>query len=445
MRRLVIPWPGRLAIQFGAALALAMLAMGVLAFLVAEARVSGRIDRALDHHVEKFLRAGAHGRAVSDAELIARIHAWQRRKMLSERTYLLYDRSGRMLAGELDLAPPPPGLSDQAFLGGGKSLQKGRVAAVRLPSGSLFAVVQSSEASAALRRLLPPLVAAIVAAALVVGLVATYLFAHLTARRLAETQAAADAIAAGDLTRRIATDRLDGVFAAQAQSLNQMLDRMEDMVNAQRQFASNLAHDLRTPLTRLRGLLAGEDAGSARLLDRAERECRSIIAIFDALLRLSEIEAGRHPTALAPLALGPVIEDVAETMEPVIADAGSRLELGELASAEIRADTGLVQQLLVNLLENVALHTPADTRATIALAREGGEAVITIADNGPGIAGTDRDRVLRPFERAATQARPGSGLGLAIAQAIMRFHHGSLELADNRPGLAVRLRFPLPA
>jgi signal transduction histidine kinase len=141
------------------------------------------------------------------------------------------------------------------------------------------------------------------------------------------------------------------VFAAQAQSLNQMLDRMEDMVNAQRQFASNLAHDLRTPLTRLRGLLAGEDAGSARLLDRAERECRSIIAIFDALLRLSEIEAGRHPTALAPLALGPVIEDVAETMEPVIADAGSRLELGELASAEIRADTGLVQQLLVNLLE----------------------------------------------------------------------------------------------
>jgi hypothetical protein len=80
VRRLVIPWPGRLAIQFGAALALAMLAMGVLAFLVAEARVSGRIDRALDHHVEKFLRAGAHGGAVSDAELIARIHAWQRRR-----------------------------------------------------------------------------------------------------------------------------------------------------------------------------------------------------------------------------------------------------------------------------------------------------------------------------------------------------------------------------
>jgi signal transduction histidine kinase len=327
-----------------------------------------------------------------------------------------------MLAGELDLAPPPPGLSDQAFLGAANRC-KGRVAAVRLPSGSLFAVVQSSEASAALRRLLPPLVAAIVAAALGVGLVATYLFAHLTAKRLAETQAAADAIAAGDLTRRIATDRLDGVFAAQAQSLNQMLDRMEDMVNAQRQFASHLAHDLRTPLTRLRGLLAGEDAGSARLLDRAERECRSIIAIFDALLRLSEIEAGRHPTALAPLALGPVIEDVAETMEPVIADAGSRLELGELASAEIRADTGLVQQLLVNLLENVALHTPSDTRATIALAREGGEAVITIADNGPGIAAPTATAWCA-LSNARRPARPGSGLGLAIAQAIMRFHHG---------------------
>jgi signal transduction histidine kinase len=110
-----------------------------------------------------------------------------------------------------------------------------------------------------------------------------------------------------------------------------MLDRMEQMMRSQRQFASHLAHDLRTPLTRLRGLLQADashtDTAGRQLLDKAERECRSIISIFDALLRLSEIEAGRHPTAMAPLALDEVILDVAETMEPVIADAGSHLAL----------------------------------------------------------------------------------------------------------------------
>jgi signal transduction histidine kinase len=137
-------------------------------------------------------------------------------------------------------------------------------------------------------------VAAIFVSALLVGLAATILFARLTARRLAETQAAADAIAQGDLTRRIPSDRLDGMFAVQAESLNRMLDRMEDMVNAQRQFSSHLAHDLRTPLTRLRGLLTAEtaEADRVRLLERAERECASIITIFDALLRLAEIETG---------------------------------------------------------------------------------------------------------------------------------------------------------
>jgi signal transduction histidine kinase len=113
----------------------------------------------------------------------------------------------------------------------------------------------------------------------------------------------------------------------------------------------------------------------------------------------------------------------------------------------VMADPGLVQQLLVNLLDNIALHTPAGTRASVALAVEHEQATITIADNGPGIVPPDRERVVRPFERGHDTLRRdntmGSGLGLAIAQAIMRFHNGALELADNRPGLMVRLRFPV--
>jgi signal transduction histidine kinase len=235
---------------------------------------------------------------------------------------------------------------------------------------------------------------------------------------------------------------LDGIFAHQADSLNHMLDRMAQMAGSQRQFASHLAHDLRTPLTRLQDLL--QDTADAAQMDKARRECGSIIAIFEALLRLSEIEAGRRPTAMTPLALDEMIADVAETMEPVIADAGSHLACLHSAPATVLADAGLVQQLLVNLLDNVALHTPAGTQASMALTRGEHEAVITIADNGPGIAPDQHARVIHPFERGETRTS-GSGLGLAIAQAIMRFHNGTLELIDNRPGLAVCLRFPMSA
>lgn len=439
------PGPGRLAVQSGAAFALAMLAVGVLTFLVVQARVDHRIDAALEYHVSKYLRP-ADGHPASDADVIARIHEWQKRKLLSERTYLFYDPAGRMVAGRLDLAAPRPGFSDVSFKGGGIKPQKGRALAARLPSGSLLVVVQSSETAAALRKLLPPVVGAIFVSALIVGLGATWLFARLTARRLGATLAAADAIAGSDLSPRIASEGLDGMFRVQAESLNRMLDRMEDMVKAQRQFASNLAHDLRTPLTRLRSLLAeggAQPEERAGLIGRAERECASIIAIFDALLRLAEIESGRHPSALRVLPLADMLEDIAETMEPVIADAGGCLDIQRLDPVWVRGDADLFNQLIVNLLENVATHTPAGTYATLSLERCGDSALIAIGDNGPGLPGADRDRVLLPFERGrGVGARRGNGLGLAIAQAIVRFHEGSLELADNAPGLQVRISLP---
>jgi signal transduction histidine kinase len=310
----------------------------------------------------------------------------------------------------------------------------------------MFVIVQHSEAAAGLHALLPIVVLAISFTALVMGVSATLLFARLTANRLAETQSTADAIAAGDLSHRIPTARLDGMFAVQAESLNRMLDRMEELVRAQSLFSSNLAHDLRTPLTRLRTMLAGGSADGpvpSTMFERAERECASIISIFDALLRLAEIETGRHPSAMGLLALRPLIEDVADTMDPVIADHGGRLEVGRLDNVSILGDPDLINQLLINLLENVAAHTPAGTSARLSLERDGDGAVITIRDDGPGLPFGDLARVTQPFERGTTaSAGRGSGLGLAIAQAIVRFHRGRLDLANAAPGLEVRIRIP---
>jgi signal transduction histidine kinase len=434
-------WPGagRIFFMIGGVFALAMMAMGALVFVVAERAVALHIDADLMHHEAKFLRV-TPGRAITSDDVVARIRDWQLRKITSERTYSLFAPDGRQIAGRLHLRPPP-GLSDVLFLGGGRTWQRGRALAQRLPDGSLFVIVQHSEAVAGLRALLPNLVLGAFVAALAAGLCATWFFAHLTARRLAATGATADAIAAaGDLSRRVPMDGLDGMFARQAESLNRMLDRMESLVDTQRHFASALAHDLRTPLTRLNTMLSSP---GAERNEAAERECAGIIAIFDALLRLAEIEGGRHGGAMVDLALDTLVEDVAETMEPVIADAGGTLVTGPLEPVAIRGDAGLITQLLVNLLQNVATHTPTGTSARLSLRRVDDHVELLLQDNGPGLPRTDCNRVLRPLERGnAAIERRGSGLGLSIAQAIVRFHQGRLELGDNGPGLQVRVAFP---
>lgn len=441
-------WPGagRIFFLFGGVFALAMVLMGSIVFVVVERTVSLHIDDDLRHHEGKFVRL-ASGRAATSAEVAARIRDWQARKITSERTYSLFAPDGRLVAGRLNLRPQP-GLSDVLFLGGGRTWQRGRALTDRLPDGSLFVIVQHSETAASLRALLLPLVLATFVTALAAGLGATWLFANLTSRRLAATGATADAIAAaGDLARRVPMDGLDGMFARQAESLNSMLDRMENLVVTQRNFASALAHDLRTPLTRLSTLLTpditGDEERLRHAIDAAMRECSGIIAIFDALLRLAEIEGGRHGGAMVDLALGALVEDVAETMEPVIADAGGTLIRGVIEPVSIHGDAGLITQLLVNLLQNVATHTPAGTNATLSVNRHADDVVLVLSDNGPGLPHEDRARVLRPFERGRSAAdRRGSGLGLSIAQAIVRFHRGRIDLVDIGPGLEVRITFP---
>lgn len=437
---------GRLAIQFGLAFALAMILVGVIGFGVADHWVSSQIDASLRHHTIKYL-SDVDRAPTEDAQVEGKILEWQHRKVLSERTYVLFDATGHRLAGRLDIVPPPTGFSNVRFTAGGRHYEMGRALATRLRSGSLFVVVQHSEAASTLHALLPIVVVVISLIALVMGVSATLLFASLTAKRLAETQEAAAAIAEGDFSRRISTDRLDGMFAVQADSLNHMLDKMEELVKSQQLFSSNLAHDLRTPLTRLRGLLTQASRTNRpsypALLERADRECASIISIFEALLRLAEIETRQHPSAMDRLGLHTLVEDVADTMEPVITDHGGTLRVDHLEDVDITGDPDLINQLLVNLLENVATHTPAGTRATLSLNRDGAMAVITVCDDGPGLAEGEIARVTQPFERGrSAPAGNGSGLGLAIASAIARFHGGNLDLADAAPGLKVCVRLP---
>ncbi|WP_309141167.1 HAMP domain-containing sensor histidine kinase [Novosphingobium sp. G106] len=444
-----VPQPkvGRLAIQFGVVFALAMGFAGVLMFFIAEARLTAEVDKSLLRDRDRLLGSPSPAPdSLALPKLTRRIAEWETKRTISDKGHVVFDAAGHPLFGNIALAMPPEGYSAVTFRDGDGVPREGRAYRQQLGGGTSLVIVAHSEIVEDLNAILPPLAVALSLTIAAAGIAATWLFARQIAVRLVETQLAADAIANGNLKRRVPMNRLDGMFAVQAASFNRMLDRMEEMLKVQRQFASNLAHDLRTPLTRLRGLLAAPDGDHGRMVQRAERECASIIAIFDALLRLSEIEAGRHPTALGPLSFKNVIEDVTESMEPVLGDNGSALVVGPLGDLAILADGPLIHQLLVNLLENIALHTPPGTTAQVSLRedRTRAMAMLTIADDGPGLPTNERARVLQPFERGSTSDKvSGSGLGLAIAQAIVRFHRGELRLTDNRPGLAVEIRLPM--
>jgi len=437
---------GRLSLRIGAAVALGMGIAAAIVLGLTSLQFSRELNASLHKEMGRLMPAGAPQDHASVADRMIRRAATRSTSM---KIALLYDAAGNRIVGRVSLPLQPDGIVSLRYRDGDSKPKDGRIYTIRLPDGSHLSVLHHDEMGEVVRDMLPALVLCLALSGAVMGILASRAMARMIAVRLAVTRATADAIAAGDLSRRIPIAGMEEIFSAQAESFNRMIARMEEMVEGQRHFASHLAHDLRTPLTRLRALLARDatdPAGFAVMRLAAERECSAIIATFEALLRLSEINVGHHDVPRTPLVLADLLEDVADTMEPVLAEAGCTLTIGPFEPVTMIGDRSLLQQLFVNLLENVALHTGPGTHARIVLRREGEQAVVTLADDGPGLPEADRMRVLRPFERGIGKgASRGSGLGLAIGQAITRFHDGTLQVLDGAPGMIVELRFPAPS
>lgn len=434
---------GRLSLRIGAAVALGMGIAAAIVLALTSYQFSRDLDSSLHKEMAKLMPAGApQDRASVAARMLRRAAT----RSTSMKVALLYDRAGQRIVGRVALPLQRDGIVTVRYRDGDSKPKDGRVYTIRLPDGSRLSVLHHDEMKEVVSHMLPTLLLCLTLGGALMGILASRAMARMIGTRLAITSATADAIAAGNLSKRIPVEGMEGIFAAQARSFNGMIARMEEMVEGQRHFASHLAHDLRTPLTRLRALLArgsADPADMALVRLAAGRECDAIIATFEALLRLAEIKAGRPDAPRAPLMLSDLLQDVADTMEPVLTEAGCTLAIGPFAPAVVMGDRSLFQQLFVNLLENVALHTGPGTHARLALRLEGGAAVVTLADDGPGLPEADRARVLRPFERGRGETAPGSGLGLAIAQAIVRFHAGTLRLREGAPGMIVELTFPI--
>jgi len=252
----------------------------------------------------------------------------------------------------------------------------------------------------------------------------------------------------GNLSRRIALRGSGDEFDRLSTNLNEMLDRMQMLMDGLRQVSNDIAHDLRTPLTRLRQHLEGAHlrartvAEYQLVVDKAIAETDEILGTFGALLRIAQIEAGTRRAAFTAVDLSGVLQTIVETYAAVAEDHEHDLASRIADGITVRGDRQLLTQMIANIVENALRHTPAGTRIELELAAASGP-ICTIRDNGPGIPEPERQRVFRRFYRLdSSRATPGSGLGLSLVAAIAELHRIAVEVGDNQPGLRVTLRFP---
>jgi signal transduction histidine kinase len=403
-----------------------------------------RVQSALHHFAEDFKTSGVQGLVT---------HAAQYGRGMGALDYLVQSPEGTRLAGELPVVGSRRGWlrltaqvqgEPQAVLAFAKELPGGVVIAI----GDNLRRIRDAEA-AVLRAF-----AWGVSATIVLGVGGGIWLSQLFLYRVDAISRTAEAIIDGDLTQRIPLRGTGDDLDRLAETLNRMLDRMDKLLESVREASNNIAHDLRTPLSRLGQHLeeARTQARSATdhqlALDGAKAEVDALLGTFAALLRIAEVEAGAQRTAFQRVGLSEIVATVAEAFTPSLEEAGYMLTAAVAPRLEVHGDRELLTQMLVNLVENALRHTPPGTQVRLLLNKQAGRAVLVVEDNGPGVPEAEQEHVLRRFYRLdQSRTTPGSGLGLSLVAAVAELHGAALCLSDARPGLRVSVTFgpPYPA
>ncbi len=272
-------------------------------------------------------------------------------------------------------------------------------------------------------------------------------------RRVDAITGASRSIMAGDLAQRMPVSGSGDELDRLATSLNEMLSQIERLMAGMKEVSSNVAHDLKTPLTRLRArvesaLRSGDRSEQRAALEKTIEESDHLLQTFNALLSIARAEAGNTREGLVANDAADIVREVAELYEPIVDEAGGRLSVNVSGALPVRADRQLLAQALSNLLDNAMKYgSPSGgsgVQLAIAASASGGHAIISVSDHGEGIPEDQRERVLERFVRLdESRSKPGNGLGLSLVASVMKLHGGKLTLADAGPGLAATLELPL--
>ena len=455
--RLVRTTAVRLALRYALIYAV-VLGLALAAFSWSSSRY---VDARLEAGLEQELRALSElFQAGGTARLADTLRKRTQDDQGTGRFYLLVSPRGETLAGNLFAWPSTSPVSldakvhsawieddnmaghrydDDAYL---------PVVAREFPDGTRLLLAAGVEQAEALQQITEFLIE-VLGASVVLALIMSIILGRAVLARMDTIGRTAGEIMAGDLSQRIPLSGRNDEFDALAARLNAMLDRIQQLIKGIRQVTDNVAHDLRSPLSRLRNRLEvtllepRSEAEYREAIGSAVEDAEGLIKTFNAMLGIAQAEAGQHRTQWGRVDLNGLATDLSDLYRPAAREKGQTLELSTGRDAEIIGSRELLAQALGNLLDNAIKYTPAGGRISLRVAPSAAFTELRVADSGPGIPAAERDHVLARFVRLdSSRHTPGNGLGLSLVQAVARLHKAELVLGDAGPGLVVSLRFP---
>lgn len=381
--------------------------------------------------------------------------------------YLVTTFQGEALAGNVTALPPGtldnPGWVETSYRRLDESEQSDRgdhralVRVFQLPGGFRLLVGRDLEERERIHHIVLSAGRWSVLIVVVLGLAGGLFVTRRVLRRVDAMTETTRTIMAGDLGERLPIAGTGDEIDRLAENLNEMLERIEALMNGLKEVSDNIAHDLKTPLTRLRNRAeqalrtSGSEAEYRAALDTIIEESDGLIATFNALLMIARAESGQARDNMSEFDAAEIAQDVCELYEPLADEKGIALKVEAGTPAPVKGNRELVSQALANLVDNAIKYTePKDNGAegpppeiVVSVQPDGERVLLTVADRGPGIPEAERGRVVERFVRLeCSRSQPGSGLGLSLASAVARLHGGELILDDNQPGLKGIIALP---
>lgn len=438
----------RLTAVFAGLIVGAMLILMVLVYAITRGVIRSELIGSINHDLAS-IEAGYRAEGIAEAREV--IH---QRLARSDNTvfYLLETRSQVKIDGNLPPLRPIPkpkpfiystsgdqvDSEDHAILGRGRFLSPNLYI---FAGRDLYAVREAEEQ--ALHAF-----AWVLAATLLFALLGGLILSNRFLGRMDTITRTCRAIMEGRLSDRVADRGTRDEFDQLARSINAMLDRIEALMANVRQISSDIAHDLRTPLTRLRHQLEevhGEHSSIEDYRDAVERsiaESETILDTFSALLRIGQIESRATRFELETVNLSALASEIVEVYAPAAEDKGHHLCSQISSGVFVSGDRAMLSQAFANLIENAMTHSPPGGEIEVCIGTTPDGPIASVSDHGPGIPASERERVFRRFYRLErSRSTAGSGLGLSLVLAILQYHEATITLADNSPGLKVELAF----
>ena len=436
----------RIAFAYSAAISVGIAVLGIVVYWAMHVAFTRQLDAMIEDEAQTLI---LEYRYDGPAEMSSAIEERERLGPATKLYYALFEPDGRRVLGSFNTMMPATGMHDLAFIDPVEGPDTARGLAIDLPDHRRLVVAADREWVERIDQTVLLTFLAGFAGVVGLGIVAALILGGYLRRRLSAIGDAAEAIIGGDFQRRIPEGERNDEFDRLANVLNIMLEEIERLLENLRQVSSDVAHDLCTPLTRLRNTLE-RSLGHEQAADQNQQviadslvRVDEILSLFAAILRISEVESGKIRRMFAPVDVSALITDLAESYAPALRETGRTLTWTVMPDLTLTGDRELIAQAVINLIENAQRHTPAGTNVDLILADFENRTVIKVADTGPGVAAADHALISRRFIRLdSSRSQAGHGLGLNLVSAVARLHGGELRFADNNPGLIAELDLP---